>query len=507
MGAFWTLTLMLLAGHYVEDPRYHTTQEVFAYLDSVAHRYPEICRLETLALTQRFHNPVLLLTVTDHPREAEPEPTLLFTGSIHAEELLGTEVLMAFLDTLFRGYGHDPLITHAVDSLEIQVLPLWNVDGHDIVMSLQDTSWRKNLRDNDNDGELDLENRCDGVDLNRNFNYRWDEGNSDFCSSYYRGPTPFSEPEVIGVRELCERMKHVLAIHYHSPALSQGEIVYTPYNTAPEFPLFYSLAIDLAHQIPNDAGTGTYEALYGGEDPGKARNWQYATLGTFAYDIEICSYRVQVPGWEVDTIVNHNLRGLFWVLDRVLHGPGLWLTVVESYTGKHVDPLAVRIQGWDDQMGMPRRQVREGTGFLYRFLEPGTYTVEITPSYTLPKETVKVEIGSGPAHVTVEVPPALEHPLVWPTITRNGPVQVVWTNTTGWLQSVYLVLADRQGRKMWSLNADLRPGGYRWYVPLNSLPEGVYFLWFLAKPTMIDWSIFTPRVEWSAKIVKLGGSS
>ena len=505
MAPTWILIFSLLAGHYVEDPRYHTTQEVFAYLDSVARAFPEITRLETLAYTQRFHQPVLLLTVTDHPREVEPEPTLLFTGSIHAEELLGTEVLMAFLDSLLQGYGRNPLLTHAVDSLEIQVLPLWNVDGHDIVMSLQDTSWRKNLRDNDGDDELDLENRCDGVDLNRNFGYRWDAASPDTCSSYYRGPAPFSEPEAAGVRDLCERMHHILALHYHSPALSQGEIVYTPYSSAPEFPLFYDLAIGLAHHIPNDAGTGTYQALYGGEDPGKARNWQYATLGTFAYDVEICSYRVQVPGWEVDTIVNHNLQGLFWLLDRVLHGPALWLEVREAYTGRRVDPMEITVLELDTRPDMPRRSVREGSGFMYRFLNPGTYRVVVRPQWWLPPETLQVTVGTEGAHVVFEIPPKLNQPIVWPTVTRQGPVEVVWTNSIGMRQPIALYLVDASGRRLWGLERTLEPGGYHWTVPLASLPRGVYFLWFRTFPRRVDWNLYPPSFQASYKIVKLGG--
>jgi len=500
MGALF-LSLVLVAGHCVEDPRYHTTEEVFTYLDSVAQNFPEITRLETLAYTQRFHQPVLLLTLTDHPQDTEPEPTLLLTGSIHAEELLGTEVLMALLDTLLRGYGHDPLITHAIDSLEIQVLPLWNVDGHDIVMSLQDTSWRKNLRDNDNDGELDLENRCDGVDLNRNFDYRWDYGNSNPCASYYRGPSPFSEPEARGVRDLCLRMSHVLAIHYHSPALSQGEIVYTPYHTAPEFPLFYDLAIQLAHHIPNDAGTGTYQALYGGEDPGKARNWQYDRLGTFAYDIEICSYRTQVPGWEVDTIVNHHLQGLFWLLDRILHGPSLWIRTVEQYTGNPQDQVRVRILEIDYPPA-PGRIPREGTGFVYRFLSPGTYTVEVTPLYASgAAQTLQVTVGTQPTFLTVEVPPLLDQPLVWPTVTRDQ-VEVVWTQRNEGA-TLHLHLVNPQGQRVWGLDMPLRSGAYHWTVPLDNLPQGVYLLHFRIPSCCTG--IFTPEIQATYKIVKLGG--
>ena len=74
-------------------------------------------------------------------------------------------------------------------------MPVANPDGYDYTFD-DDRLWRKNLRDNDGDGQVAI---GDGVDLNRNFPTRWgydDEGSSpDPSSDTYRGPAPASEPE------------------------------------------------------------------------------------------------------------------------------------------------------------------------------------------------------------------------------------------------------------------------------------------------------------------------
>ena len=64
-----------------------------------------------------------------------------------------------------------------------------NPDGYDYTFTEGQRLWRKNLRDNNGDGQIEP---GDGVDLNRNFAYKWgydNEGSSpDPTSETYRGP-------------------------------------------------------------------------------------------------------------------------------------------------------------------------------------------------------------------------------------------------------------------------------------------------------------------------------
>jgi len=55
-----------------------------------------------------------------------------------------------------------------------------------------------------------------GVDLNRNFPYRW-SGNVPHSSGYYPGPRPASEPETRGVMAFVRRIQPDLSIWYHQP--------------------------------------------------------------------------------------------------------------------------------------------------------------------------------------------------------------------------------------------------------------------------------------------------
>jgi protein MpaA len=55
-----------------------------------------------------------------------------------------------------------------------------------------------------------------GVDLNRNFPYRW-RGNVPHSSGYYPGPRPASEPETREVMSFVRRIQPDLSIWYHQP--------------------------------------------------------------------------------------------------------------------------------------------------------------------------------------------------------------------------------------------------------------------------------------------------
>jgi murein peptide amidase A len=55
-----------------------------------------------------------------------------------------------------------------------------------------------------------------GVDLNRNYPYRW-RGNVPHSSGYYPGPRPASEPETRAVMRFVRRIQPDLSIWYHQP--------------------------------------------------------------------------------------------------------------------------------------------------------------------------------------------------------------------------------------------------------------------------------------------------
>ena len=91
-----------------------------------------------------------------------------------------------------------------------------NPDGYQYSFDVE-RLWRKNLRDNDGDGQT---TNADGVDPNRNYpeHFKYDEeGSSKIQSSQtYRGPGPASERETQAIMGLSERVGFEFNVNYHS---------------------------------------------------------------------------------------------------------------------------------------------------------------------------------------------------------------------------------------------------------------------------------------------------
>lgn len=80
------------------------------------------------------------------------------------------------------------------------IVPLVNPDGFHR-SHVEDRLWRKNMRGYD---EVNPD-ACFGVDCNRNYDHKWEEGNSvDMCSIIYAGESAFSETETQNIRDLVE---------------------------------------------------------------------------------------------------------------------------------------------------------------------------------------------------------------------------------------------------------------------------------------------------------------
>ena len=356
------------------DPRYHTHASVMRELDSLTRRYPSIMLLDTIGFTTRDSLNIPAVKISDHPRQDEDEPAVLYVGNHHAEEILGVEIGMYMVNDLVSNYGIDSAKTYWIDNREIWIVPELNAEGHEIVLGGIDTVWRKNKRDNNHNGVFDLD--FDGVDLNRNYDFHWDNGGSmDPASENFRGPAPFSENETRAIRDLALAENFVFAISYHSARTGIGEVLYYPWSDPSGYPpdivFIRQVADSTAKRIVNDAGNGHYWVLIGVGLDGMTRNWLYGVCGTIAFDIEV-SRSCQPPGSKVDSICIRNLPGAYYLLSR-FESSGITGHIMDTLTG---EPLSaeVIVQGYYDPE-LPARKSDSQFGRFIRILITGYYNI------------------------------------------------------------------------------------------------------------------------------------
>ncbi|KAK0424806.1 hypothetical protein QR680_008865 [Steinernema hermaphroditum] len=129
---------------------------------------------------------------------------------------------------LVAGYGNDPQITDYVDSLNFFIVPNLNPDGYEYTRESSRPEvrlWRKNRSPEQCVKSLWGGLRCcQGVDLNRNFDFHWSEtGSTDNpCSNLYHGSNVFSEPEARAVKdfltspEMTDKVDAFITLHTYA---------------------------------------------------------------------------------------------------------------------------------------------------------------------------------------------------------------------------------------------------------------------------------------------------
>ncbi len=365
------------------DPRYYTYEEVLAEFDAYALQYPDIFHREIIGYTGVGHEPIWAAKISDNASVAESEPRVLIHAALHANELNGTGAIMHMMKRLLTNYGHNGYYTGLVNGLEIWFVPMLNVDGiRQVYAGLEEWEWiRKTTRDNDHNGYYTYPE--DGVDPNRNWDYRWAEYDStDYRSSRYKGPYPFSEACVVTMRDFILRERPVILMDLHSPDVPSigNKIWWTWYD-----PNTWQQSVDGDIYKPISQALGYNTLTEGGgyyNGNGAAYNtlpkeqcWVYKNTGGCALLMEI-SLQYWWTGAMVDTIAHRVGRGLFYLLEKAQAGPGLTGTVTNSVTGQPVI-ADIRVNQFHDPAIGPRL-TEASHGRYWRFLPSGSYSMSVT---------------------------------------------------------------------------------------------------------------------------------
>ncbi|MFC9316214.1 M14 family zinc carboxypeptidase [Streptomyces nigra] len=211
---------------------------------------PGLTKVVSIGKTVRGQD-ILALKLTKHAAKSKDgsKPAVLYMSNQHAREWITPEMTRRLMHYYLDNYKKDKRVRKIVDSTELWFVLSANPDGYDHTFKDSSTRlWRKNLRDVNGDGAIST---GDGVDLNRNFAYKWgydDEGSSpNPTSETYRGASPGSEPETQALDALQKRVGFTYGINYHSAA----EL------------LLYGVGWQVATDTPDDV---MYKALAGTPD-------------------------------------------------------------------------------------------------------------------------------------------------------------------------------------------------------------------------------------------------
>jgi len=381
-------------GHAEINPRFHTYPEMLAEIDSLLGLYSDIMLVDTIGYSTQDTIPIIAVKLSDTVQAEEDEPAVLYVGQVHAEEILGNEIVMELLYFILNNRGTNRVIAW-LTTCQIWIVPTANPEGLSVVMAELDETFRKNKRDNIGDGIFRYVpgrgGDTSGVDINRNFDLNWDRGDTLFYPGayelydYYRGPAPFSEGESHALRDLSDRIKPVFSIIYHSSRTGNvAEHVIYPWGWADvKFPPPADSAVityeaqRLASMIPKYGGIGHYIPSYHSPRDGTAGDWFYQALGTVQFWIEVGTSNIQPDTISIiNQIVADNMDAAKFLLDRFIDYGGepnrstFYGHVTDSVTGL---PLHAEVRVLEAYSRLQAPRMTNEFGTYYRPLLAGSY--------------------------------------------------------------------------------------------------------------------------------------
>lgn len=184
---------------------YRTVEETYTFLNQMQASYPNLAQVfsygQSWLKTQNIANGYDLtgITLTNRQSDRRYKPTFLLQAGIHARELVPPELATRFISYLLTNYGIDADATWLLDEHRIVIIPMLNPDGRKIA----ETGALKRKNMNNQSGSCTTVSS--GIDLNRNYAFRWGTVNPPTeppCGETFPGLTAASEPEIAAEQAL-----------------------------------------------------------------------------------------------------------------------------------------------------------------------------------------------------------------------------------------------------------------------------------------------------------------
>ncbi|HPO61881.1 MAG TPA: M14 family zinc carboxypeptidase [Candidatus Kapabacteria bacterium] len=320
---------------WLQRDEYHSYAQIIALMDSLVNAFPDICVKINFG-TSLGNRQLAALKISDNVSETEFEPTVIFDGGIHGDEVGGPENLIRLAREMCIGYGTDSLYTYLINNRQILLYVMVNPDG------------RVNMSRYNNNG----------IDVNRDCGYMWDaEGGS---------PDAFSQVETKALRECVVSNPAVIHITYHSGTQNILYLWGYRYDATPD----NTHHTNLANLYASSSGYSNLLVQQGSQMyivNGATDDAAYGFMGTMSYTMEISNNK-QPAGTQINYYYQANKSAMLTMLEEAEFGVSG--TVTDAVTGKPINDAMVFVNSYYPAYA-------NSAGAYFKYLLPGTYSITI----------------------------------------------------------------------------------------------------------------------------------
>ncbi|KLO18288.1 hypothetical protein SCHPADRAFT_936357 [Schizopora paradoxa] len=225
--------------------------------------------------------------------------SFVISGAQHAREWIATATTLYLAHAIVTDPSSPDSLAHLLDDFDVHIIPLPNPDGYLYTWAPEgDRFWYKNRM------TLAPNERCQGVDMNRNWGYMWSPlssfsgltgGPTDPCSPLFPGHRPFEAPEVNNIANYIIQQVGNKAIAFLE-LRSYGQMISAPYSHSctvmpPNAEDLLEAALNIAHAVKKKHGTSYTTGnlcsnLYAA--PGNMLDWVYGEAHVpYAYSVHL----------------------------------------------------------------------------------------------------------------------------------------------------------------------------------------------------------------------------
>lgn len=342
---------------------YPTYQAYLDMMNQFKTDYPGLCEIVNIG-TSIEGRLLLAARISDNITQDEAEPQVLFSSSIHGDELTGYVLMLRLINYLLDNYGTDPRITNMVDNIDIWICPLANPDG---TYAGGNNTVNGATRENAN-----------YVDMNRNYPDPQD------------GPHPDGnewQPETVAFMQLAEDNNFTLGFNIHGGA----EVCNYPWDTwatlHTDTDWWEFVCREYADTVHVNAVPGYLTDLDNGVtngyawysiDGGRQDYMTYFHQGR-EFTLEISGVKLPNAS-QLPAFWNYNYRSFLNYLEQSLYG--IQGIVTDSVTG---EPLEAEIRILNHEADSSWTYSHLPHGDYYRYVYEGTYDIEVTAYGYYPK--------------------------------------------------------------------------------------------------------------------------
>jgi len=334
-------------------PNYTDYVQMMYKFDSL---YPNLCTTIVAGQTE-LGREILFVKISDNVHTEEAEPEVMYSSSMHGNELCGYVLMLRMIDSILTTYGTDSEITEMVDNMEIWINPLANPDG---AYRIGDSTVAGAIRGNSN-----------FVDLNRNFPDP-DEGPHPDGKSW--------QAETVVMMNIAQQQSWVISGNFHGGA----EVINYPWDTwfarHPDDHWYINISRQYADSAQAYSPSGYMTQLNNGITNG----WDWFPIFGGRQDYMNYFHGSREVTIELSNIklLNAALLPAHWEYNRVSlfdwlrqANFGIRGIVTDSATG---EPVAATVTVIGRDSASSKVFTDPDIGDYYRMLEPGTYSLQFS---------------------------------------------------------------------------------------------------------------------------------